>query len=153
MILLYVHIGMDVWVNMTQKRKEAPAVRRETTRALSRPLLEGSGGASKVKHVQQISAPIGGPHLDRERLRLRTWSKVDFSIADTTWPTYLHIIDKICLRSGTWSMKAKKTERGRFLYTYTYIYEVWLQIVRSGLSNQLQLCAARGALAKNLNYS
>ena len=33
------------------------------------------------------TTPNGGPHLELERLRLKTWSKSDFSIAETTWPT------------------------------------------------------------------
>ena len=37
------------------------------------------------------TTPNGGPHLERGRLRLKTWSKSDFSIAETTWQTYLHI--------------------------------------------------------------
>ena len=32
------------------------------------------------------TTPNGGPHLELERLRLKTWSKSDFSIAET-WPT------------------------------------------------------------------
>ena len=35
--------------------------------------------------------PNGGPHLEIERLRVKTWPKSDFSIAETTWPTYLYI--------------------------------------------------------------
>ena len=35
------------------------------------------------------TTPNGGPQLERGRLRLKTWSKSDFSIAETTWPTHL----------------------------------------------------------------
>ena len=28
-----------------------------------------------------------GSHLELRRLRLKSWSKCDFSIAETTWPT------------------------------------------------------------------
>ena len=38
------------------------------------------------------TTPNGGPHLELGRLRLKTWSKSNFSIAQTTWPTYLYII-------------------------------------------------------------
>ena len=44
-----------------------------------------------MRHVQAMSAPRGGPHLDLGRLRVKTWSKSDFPIAETTWPTYLYI--------------------------------------------------------------
>ena len=37
------------------------------------------------------TTPNGGPHLELGRLRLKTWAKSDFSIAETTWPTYLYI--------------------------------------------------------------
>ena len=37
------------------------------------------------------TTPNGGPHLELGRLRLKTWSKSDFSIAETTWPTYRYI--------------------------------------------------------------
>ena len=33
----------------------------------------------------------GGPHFELGRLRLKTWPKSDFSIVETTWPTYLYI--------------------------------------------------------------
>ena len=37
------------------------------------------------------TTPNGGPHLELGRLRLETCSKSDFSIAETTWPTYIYI--------------------------------------------------------------
>ena len=43
---------MNVWVKIAKKNEKSTR-RRETTRARSRPVLAGSGGASKVKHVQQ----------------------------------------------------------------------------------------------------
>ena len=42
--------------------------------------------------------PKGGPHLELRRSRLKTWSKSNFSIAQTTGPIYLHIF--ICLQGG-----------------------------------------------------
>ena len=38
-----------------------------------------------------ITTPTGAPHLELGRLRHKTWSKPDYSIADATWPTYLYI--------------------------------------------------------------
>ena len=37
------------------------------------------------------TTPNGGPHLELGRLRVKIWSKSDFSIVETTWPTYLRI--------------------------------------------------------------
>ena len=36
------------------------------------------------------TSPDGGPP-ELGRLQLKTWSKSDSSIAETTWPTYLYI--------------------------------------------------------------
>ena len=60
-----------------------------THRARSRPLLAGSGGASKVRHVQQSAhRKVDFIDLDLGCLRLKTWPKFDFSIAGTTWMTW-----------------------------------------------------------------
>ena len=37
------------------------------------------------------TTPNGEPHLELGCVRLETLSKSDFSIVETTWPTYLHI--------------------------------------------------------------
>ena len=37
------------------------------------------------------TTPNDGSHLEQGRLQLKTWSKSDFSIAETTWPTCLYI--------------------------------------------------------------
>ena len=37
------------------------------------------------------TTPNGGPHLELGRLRLKTWSKSDVSIAKTTGPRYLYM--------------------------------------------------------------
>ena len=37
------------------------------------------------------TTPNGGTHLELGRLRHKTWSKSDFSIAETTGPTYLYM--------------------------------------------------------------
>ena len=39
---------------------------------------------------RENTTPNGGPHLDLGRLRLKTLCNSDFSIAETTWPTYPH---------------------------------------------------------------
>ena len=45
------------------------------------------------------TTPNGGPHLELGRLRLETWSKSDFSNAETTWPTHLYISIHIEIRT------------------------------------------------------
>ena len=59
-----------------QKTKTAHV--RETTRSRPRPSPVDSGGR------RANSTPNDGPHLELGRLRLKTWSKSDFSIAQTT---------------------------------------------------------------------
>ena len=65
------------------QKNENSTRRMETTRARSGGWARW--GTSSNEHLR------GGPHLDLGRLRLKTWSKSDFSLAETTWPTYLYI--------------------------------------------------------------
>ena len=53
LIDMYLYVRTDVWKKW--QKNENSTCRRETTRARSRPLLAGSGGASKVRHVHQFS--------------------------------------------------------------------------------------------------
>ena len=80
---LYVRI--DVWEKMTKRRNSTH--RRETgcENGLGRYLQGREGRVSEARPA--ISAPRGGPHLDLGRVRLKTWSKSDSSIAGMTWPT------------------------------------------------------------------
>ena len=93
------------------------------------------------------TTPNGGPHLELGRLRLETWSKSDFSIAETTWPTYLYLhIPGICeilvlLRSyllvrAPFAQPLKRsTEEGR----PNTAVEIWARSVQ---------CVARGVRSK-----
>ena len=75
--------------NLTKKTKTDTTRCRETTRARPRP---PPGRVERDEQGEARRAPHnGGPHLEQRRLRLKTWSKSDFSIAETTWPTYLYI--------------------------------------------------------------
>ena len=49
---MFLCVRMDVWVKMPENNEKSTRC-RETTRARSRPVLAGSGGASKVTHVQR----------------------------------------------------------------------------------------------------
>ena len=76
------------WEDLSKNRNRIRC--RKTTRARARLPAAESGETSEVRHVEQtphrmvdlISSYTG-------RLRLKTWSKSDFSIAET-WPTYLY---------------------------------------------------------------
>ena len=72
------------------KQNEHNPRRRETTRARPRPLpavRRGEQGEARRAN----STPNGGLHFEKGRLRLKTWSKSEFSISET-WPTYLSYI-------------------------------------------------------------
>ena len=72
------------------KQNEHNTRRRETTRARPRPLpavRRGEQGEARRAN----STPNGGLHFEKGRLRLKTWSKSDLSIAETTGRTYLYI--------------------------------------------------------------
>ena len=81
---------MDVWVKKTKKKRKKRPPQRDDASTVSAGICRvGRGEQGEARSA--ISAPRGGPHLDLERLRLNTWSKFDFSIAETTWPTYLYV--------------------------------------------------------------
>ena len=71
---------------MPKKRKKHPPQGDDVSTVY---LKGGRGEQGEARPA--ISAPSGRPHLDLGRLRLKTWSKSDFSIAETTYPTYLYI--------------------------------------------------------------
>ena len=98
---MYLYIRIDAWI--LRRKNENRTRRRKTMRAWPRPppavKRDEQGGARRTS-----TTPNGGPHLELWRLRLKTWSKSDFSSAKTTWPTYLHILIYIIyihLRAGS----------------------------------------------------
>ena len=76
---------MDPWI-INNKTKTEPFTgrRRETGRGRHRQSRESEQGEAHRTN----STPKNGPHLELGRLRLKTSSKPDISIAKTTWPTY-----------------------------------------------------------------
>ena len=82
-------IRLGVWVKMTKTRKKHPLQGDDASTVSASTYRVGKGEQGEARPA--ISAPRGGPHLDLGRLRLKTCSKSDFSIAETTAPTYLHI--------------------------------------------------------------
>ena len=74
---------------MTKKRKQHPAPGDDASTAEA---TSGRVGREEQDEARRANTtPSGGPHLELGRLRLKTWSKTDFSIAETTGPTYLYI--------------------------------------------------------------
>ena len=77
-----------------EKTKKAPVVGRRREHGLGR-YLQGREGRARWS-TSSNQRTRGGSHLDLDSLRLKTWSKSDFSIAEITGRTYLlrsiHII-------------------------------------------------------------
>ena len=69
-----------------KETKTAPAAARRREHGLGR-YVQGREGRARGEARPEINAPRGGHHLDLGRLRLKTWSNSDFSIAGTTWAT------------------------------------------------------------------
>ena len=69
--------------------KTAPLSGRRREHGRERPGRVGRDEHGKARRAN--TTPNGGPHLELERLRLKTCSKSGLSIAETTWSTYLYI--------------------------------------------------------------
>ena len=85
---MYLYVRIDTFGISTKKRKKAPPGDDAST-AEAAPGRVGRDEQGDARRAN--TAPNGGAHLERGRLRLKTWSKSDFSIAETTWPTYLYL--------------------------------------------------------------
>ena len=69
-----------------KKRKQHPSPGEDASTAEAAPGRVGRDGQGEARRAN--TTPKGGPHLEGGRLRLKTCSKYDFSIAET-WSTYL----------------------------------------------------------------
>ena len=65
--------------NDKKKRKKHPPQGDDAGTVSAGTCRVGRGEQGEARPA--IGGPRGGPHLDLERLRLKTWSKSDFSIA------------------------------------------------------------------------
>ena len=92
---------------MTKKQKQHPAPGDDasTPKAAS-----GRVGRYEQDEARRANTtPNGGPHLELGRLRRKTWSKSDLSIAETTGPPYLYTYLYMCfffLTSTAYSLQA-----------------------------------------------
>ena len=86
---MYLYVRINTWDILTQKRKQQPSPGDYTSRDAAAPRRVGRDGQGEARRANTI--PNGGPHVELGHLRLKTWFKSGFSIAETTWPTYLYI--------------------------------------------------------------
>ena len=86
---MYLYVRIDAWDTLAKKRKKHPPLGDDACTVEAAPNIVGRDEQGEARRAN--TAPKGGPHLELERFRLKTWSKSDFSIADTTWPTYVPV--------------------------------------------------------------
>ena len=72
---------------LTETQKQNPLTVDDASTAEAAPKRVERDGQGETRRAN--TTPNGRPHLELGRLRLKTWSKSDFSIAETTWPTHL----------------------------------------------------------------
>ena len=80
---MYLSVRIESWDILIKKRKWHPS--QGDSASTARACRVGRGAQGEARPA--ISAPRGGPHLDIGRVRLKTWSQSDLSIAGTTWAT------------------------------------------------------------------
>ena len=74
---------------MTNKRKQHPSQGDDASTGGVAPGIVGGDRPGEARRGN--TTPNGGTYLEQERLPLKTCSTYDFSIAETTGPTYLCI--------------------------------------------------------------
>ena len=92
------NIRLDI---LTKKQEQNPLPGDDASTVEAAPSRVERNEQGEARRANTI--PNGGPRFERGRLRLKTWSKPDFSIAETTWPRYLHIY--LCMKCEMVSLK------------------------------------------------
>ena len=87
---------------MIKRRKQHPSQGHDANTAEAAPGRVGRGKQAEARRANSTSNV--GPHLELRRVRLKTWSKSDFSIAQTTGQ---HICTMTCVF---------------FLHSYEYVH-------------------------------
>ena len=104
LVCSYVYVPIDAWYIFTKKRKQHPPPGDDASTAEA---VFGVVGRDERGEARQANTtPNCGPHLEPGRSRLKTCSISDFSIAETTGPTYLYTYLYIQLNKN----KTKGTE-------------------------------------------
>ena len=104
---MYLYVRMDAWDILTTKWKQYPSTGDDASTADVAPSRVGRGTQGEARRAN--STPNGGPHLELGCLRLKTWSKPYFSIAQTTGPTYLYMcFYKPYSQAYTWGKYVRK---------------------------------------------
>ena len=72
---------------MIKKLKQHPPPGDDVSTAEAVPGRVGTDEQGEARRAN--TTPNGEPRLELGRLRLKSWFKSDFSVAETTWPIYL----------------------------------------------------------------
>ena len=94
----HLYARIHTWGILTKTRKQQTSQGVDASTVGVAPGRIGRDEHGKARRAN--TALNGGTHVELERLRLNTCSKSDFSNAETTWPTYLHIHLQGGLRCG-----------------------------------------------------
>ena len=94
----YVRVRIESWDILIKNRKQHPSQGDGASTAETTPGRVGRDEQGEARRAN--TTQNGRPHLELGRLRLETWSKSGFSIAETTWPTHLYIHLQGRLRRG-----------------------------------------------------
>ena len=87
---MYLYVGTDCFDILKINQKQYSSQRDHASTVEAAP---GRVGRDKQGEARRANTtPNGGPLLELGYLRFITWPKSDFSIAETTWPTYLRRI-------------------------------------------------------------
>ena len=86
---MYIYVRIDGWDILTKARKQNPLPGNDVSTAEAAPSRVDRDEQGEARRAN--TTPSGGPHLELGRLRLKTLSQSDFSIAETAWSTYLYI--------------------------------------------------------------
>ena len=91
LIYIYRYTNTSRQFDKIQNKISTPRseTRHDASTAVADPVRFGRYEESEAHRAN--TKPTGAPHLELGRLRHKTWSKPDYSIADATWPTYLYI--------------------------------------------------------------
>ena len=99
---VYLYVWIEIWIFWPKGKH--PRQGDDTSTAEAAPGRVGRDEQGEVHRA--ITTPNSGPHLEVGRLRLKSWSKSDFSTAETTWPTYLYILKYMHIYTliGCWNI-------------------------------------------------
>ena len=106
---MHLHVRIDASEKLTKKRKQHPPPGDDASTAEAAPGRVGRHEQGEARRANDT--PNGGPHFELGRLQIKTWYKSDFSIAETTWPTYLYIYLRTYYMTQTLTLKRRSALR------------------------------------------